>query len=514
MKNYYTLFLLIFLFSFSLSYSQNYTWQLKQSGSSLGDPICVNNWDDNIIYFGSGNRLYRSTDRGETFSPYGNTIPGASAVKCVIQSSYDENTFLIAIENSQQTMKTTDGGTTWTSTGSFSWYYFGVPVQQDPAHPDTLYAMNSNQFRASYDFGSTWTTISSSLPFGSPCDIDVFPDQPNVIIVGDNGYGIARSTDYGVTWTHPFSTSGETPIIAIDKNIPGTVWATKWSGGGGFLKSTDYGQTWQAIPYFTGKNMWGLSIAPQLSEYLICGEYFGNSYFTHDGGATWTVLNNPTSNYAYHVVDTVTIFAAFGNGLYKLESPWFIPVELTSFTGKVVNGKAQLNWRTATETNNRGFDIEVSTDNNTFEKIGFVPGFGTSSESHSYTFTADIQSSEKSYFRLKQVDFGGSAEYSKVVEVVSPLPSSFSISQNFPNPFNPTTKINFNVPTDAKVKITVYNALGQKITDLTNRQYSAGRHDINFAAGNLSSGLYFYVIEAKGNDGSSFVSTKKMMLMK
>ncbi len=260
--------------------------------------------------------------------------------------------------------------------------------------------------------------------------------------------------------------------------------------------------------------MWGLSIAPQLSDYIICGEYSGNSFFTHDGGATWTVLNNPSSNYAYHVIDTVTVFAAFGNGLYKLDSPWFIPVELTSFTVKSVNGKAVLNWRTATETNNQGFDVEMSSDNNSFKKIGFVPGFGTSSESHSYTYTADIQNSAKTYYRLKQVDFDGASEYSNVVEVSSPLPASYSISQNYPNPFNPTTKINFNVPADARVKITVYNALGQKISDLTNRQYSAGRYDVNFAAGNLSSGLYFYVIEAKGNDGSSFVSTKKMMLMK
>jgi hypothetical protein len=514
MKNLYPIFVLVFLFSFSLAYSQNYTWQLKQSGGSLGDPICVNNWDDNIIYYGSGNRLYRSTDRGDTFSAFGNVIPGSSSIKCVLQSNYDENTFLVAIENSQQTMKTTDAGATWTATGSFSWYYYGVPIQKDPVHPDTLYAMNSNQFEASYDFGSTWNTIASSLPFGSPCDIDVFPDQPNIIVVGDNGYGIARSTDYGQTWTHPYSTSGETPIIAIDKNIPGLIWATKWSGGGGFLKSTDYGVTWNPVSYFNGKNMWGLSIAPQLSDYIINGEYSGNSYITHNGGTSWTVLSNPSANYAYHVVDTSTVFAAFGSGLYKLFSPWFVPVELTSFTGKVADGKVILNWRTATETNNRGFEIERSLDNKSFEKIGFVPGYGTSTKSHTYSYSSDLNSSDKEYYRLRQVDFDGTFEYSNIVEVLSPLPSAYTISQNYPNPFNPSTKINFDLPVDSKVRITVFNALGQKISDVTNQQYSAGRYDVNFNAGNLSSGLYFYVIEAKGNDGSSFVTTKKMMLMK
>ena len=374
--------------------------------------------------------------------------------------------------------------------------------------------MNSNQFEASYDFGSTWNVISSSLPFGSPCDIDVFPDQPNIIIVGDNGYGIARSTDYGVTWTHPFVTSGETPIIAIDKNIPGKAWATKWSGGGGFIQTTDYGATWVALPYFSGHNMWGLSISPQLSDYIICGEYSGSSYITHNGGLTWALLGNPSSNYAYRVVDTVTIFAAFGNGLYKLDSPWFIPVELTSFSGAVVNAKVVLKWETSTETNNQGFDIERSSDNKKFVKVGFVPGFGTTTESHSYSFTTDLYSQEKQYYRLKQIDFDGTSEYSKVVEVVSPLPASYNISQNYPNPFNPSTKISFEIPVAAKVRITVYNALGQKITELTNQQYNTGRYNVDFNAENLSSGLYFYVIEARGSNGSSFMSTKKMILMK
>lgn len=514
MKKIYALFVFAFLFSFSLSYSQNYTWQLKQSGSSLGDPICVNNWDDNIIYYGSGNRIYRSTDRGETFAPFGNIIPGASEIKCVLQSSYDANTFLVAIENSQQTLKTTDGCMTWTATGSFSWYYYGVPIQKNPVHPDTLYAMNSNTFEASYDFGSTWITVSNSLPFGSPCDIDVYPDQPNIIIVGDNGYGIARSTDSGQTWTQVFTTGGETPILAIDKNIPGLAWATKWSGGGGFIKSTDYGATWVSIPYFNGKNMWGVSIAPQLSDYIINGEYSGSSYITHNGGLTWTVVNNPSSNYAYHVVDTTTIFAAFGNGLYKLHSPWFIPVELTSFTGNVVNDKIILNWRTATETNNKGFNIESSADNKTFSTVGYVPGFGTTTESHSYSYSLDLNNTDKQYFRLKQIDFDGTSEYSNVIEIVSSSPVSYQISQNYPNPFNPSTKISFALPVDAKVKVSVFNELGQKVADLTNQFYSAGRYDLNFNAGSISSGLYFYVIEAKGNDGSSFVSTKKMILLK
>jgi hypothetical protein len=70
------------------------------------------------------------------------------------------------------------------------------------------------------------------------------------------------------------------------------------------------------------------------------------------------------------------------------------------------------------------------------------------------------------------------------------------------------------LPVEAKVQLAVYNAIGQKITDVTNQQYSAGRYDLNFNAASLSSGMYFYVMNAQGNDGSTFTTTKKMILLK
>jgi hypothetical protein len=115
---------------------------------------------------------------------------------------------------------------------------------------------------------------------------------------------------------------------------------------------------------------------------------------------------------------------------------------------------------------------------------------------------------------LKQFNFDGTSEYSNVIEVNSPVPGEYLLSQNYPNPFNPTTKISFALPVEAKVKVSIYNSLGQKISDLTNQQYSAGRYDLNFNPDNLSSGMYFYVIEAQGNDGSTFATTKKMILLK
>ncbi len=197
-------------------------------------------------------------------------------------------------------------------------------------------------------------------------------------------------------------------------------------------------------------------------------------------------------------------------GFFNLQ----VPVELISLSADVVNNSIQLSWQTATETNNRGFEIERSADNKTFTKVGFVPGRGTTTEKSSYSYIDKDAQEGRLYYRLKQVDFDGSFEYSKAVEINYAVPVEFSLSQNYPNPFNPSTRINFGLAADSKVSIKVYNLLGQQVAAPLSGEYAAGRHEVNFNASSLSSGIYFYVINAAGKDGSNFTSTKKMTLMK
>jgi PKD repeat protein len=191
-----------------------------------------------------------------------------------------------------------------------------------------------------------------------------------------------------------------------------------------------------------------------------------------------------------------------------------VPVELTSLTCNIVNDAVQLNWQTATETNNSGFEIERSTDDKTFTKVVFVQGKGTTTEKTSYIYTDDRAPEGILYYRLKQIDFDGTSAYSGSVEINFSAPAEFYLSQNYPNPFNPTTKIKFGLASDSKVSIKVYNLLGEQIASIVNGEYAAGRHEINFNAEKLSSGIYFYVINASGKDGKNFTSTKKMTLMK
>jgi len=155
----------------------------------------------------------------------------------------------------------------------------------------------------------------------------------------------------------------------------------------------------------------------------------------------------------------------------------------------------------------------MSNDNESFEKIAFVPGFGTSAEQHSYSYMVDKLLSTKNYFRLRQIDFDGTFEYSTVVEVDGITPSEFYLAQNHPNPFNPSTSIQFSLPVDASVTLSLFNMLGEEVAEITNRDFSAGVHTINFNAEGLSSGTYVYFIEVQGNN-VTFTQTKKMLLLK
>jgi len=185
-----------------------------------------------------------------------------------------------------------------------------------------------------------------------------------------------------------------------------------------------------------------------------------------------------------------------------------LPVELVSFRASKSSNGVTLNWLTKTETNNNGFEIEKSADKLSWTKIGFVAGKGTTTESQSYSFS-DRKASGVNYYRLKQLDNDGKIEYSSIEEI-SVLAEKFELIGNYPNPFNPTTNIAFNLPKDSKVRVSVSNILGQEIAVLANRDFKAGNGIlVPFNASNFATGMYFYTVNV---EGKSF--TKSMTLMK
>lgn len=193
----------------------------------------------------------------------------------------------------------------------------------------------------------------------------------------------------------------------------------------------------------------------------------------------------------------------------KVTKSWstILPVELTSFTASVVNNAIRLNWTTATEINNKGFEVERKVNGSSWVSVGYINGKGTTTETQNYSFI-DKAVNGKYQYRLRQVDFNGNFEYSKIVEVEL-YSLSYSLNQNYPNPFNPSTEISFNISKSGNVVLKVYNLIGQEIKTLVNGMVEAGTHSITFNAADLNSGLYFYKLETEG-----FSQVRKMTLIK
>ncbi|MFI5236399.1 MAG: S8 family serine peptidase [Ignavibacteriales bacterium] len=191
-----------------------------------------------------------------------------------------------------------------------------------------------------------------------------------------------------------------------------------------------------------------------------------------------------------------------------------IPVELSSFTAASNENSVTLNWSTATETNNSGFSIERKTSHEeVWKEIGFVPGFGTTTERMNYSFTDENLNMGAYGYRLKQIDFDGTIEYSNTINIEVSSPEKFVLLQNYPNPFNPSTIIGFSLPQTSSVVIDIFNVVGEQVATVINQTLEAGYHNINFNASSLPSGTYIYKLIANYSTGT-FVETKKMLLMK
>ena len=191
-----------------------------------------------------------------------------------------------------------------------------------------------------------------------------------------------------------------------------------------------------------------------------------------------------------------------------------VPVELSSFTASAIGKSVKLNWRTETEVNNYGFEMErkdgsAQSSVGNYEKIGFIGGNGNSNSPNNYSFIDDKLSSGKYTYRLKQIDSDGKFEYSSIVEIDLGNPTEYTLEQNYPNPFNPNTIVRFTIPEAGNVTIKLFNLLGEEIQTLLDETKDAGTYSINFSAQNLNSGVYLYKIKS-----GTFSQVRKMTLIK
>jgi hypothetical protein len=201
----------------------------------------------------------------------------------------------------------------------------------------------------------------------------------------------------------------------------------------------------------------------------------------------------------------------------KIFSNGALPVELQQFKAVVRSQGIELQWHTATEMNNAGWEIQKMQESNAanslkmpWEKVGYVNGSGTTNAPHSYSFI-DEDARGSAAYRLKQIDRSGAFSYSQEIETtIAALPGAFQLFQNNPNPFNPSTSIRFVVPVTEKAVLKIYSAAGEEIATLFDGNVTKDAVTaVAFDGSNLSSGVYFCRLTAGG-----FQSVKRMVLLK
>ena len=314
----------------------------------------------------------------------------------------------------------------------------------------------------------------------------------------------ARSTDGGVSWSSPIKINDDlgtsayqwfgTMSVAPNGRID-VIWLDTRDNSGSnisalyYSNSKDGGATWspneRLSDYFDSHVGW-----PNQNK---MGDYFHMVSDSNGASLAWAATFNNEQDVYYSYISDTTI----------------VPVELVSFSASIVAKTVTLSWSTATELNNYGFEIQRSSEGTEFYSVGFVNGYGTTTKQQNYSYSDKNVEDGKYWYRLKQVDYNGSYEYSGVVELEFRTFDSYLLEQNYPNPFNPTTTIGFGVQEKSNVKITILNGIGEEVAVVLNKEIEAGYHAVEFNSSNLPSGVYFYQLKT-----GSFVETKKMLLLK
>lgn len=287
--------------------------------------------------------------------------------------------------------------------------------------------------------------------------------------------------------------------------------------------SDDYGY---ALSGATGQQIWRVKFGSTVLSTAAIGDINNDGYpeavFGSDADEVFCISGGGATKgqklWSYTATGGISSLAAIGdvnlNGIADVATAStdsylrlfegnsrILDVELVSFTAAVQSDGVLLTWRTASESDNLGFEVQRSFDGHAFETAGFVPGSGTTAQQKEYSWFDALSAWDQLYYRLKQVDRDGQSRYFPAVQVVQNLPGRLTLHGNYPNPFNAGTFIRYDLPTAGEVVATIYNIRGEKVRELWRGVQQAGSHSLHWDGSMTSgeaaaSGVYQCVITA------------------
>jgi hypothetical protein len=361
-----------------------------------------------------------------------------------------------------------------------------MPEGDNPAFSSANFYMREYETNAS-DPASSWGVLSLTTnavtQFGFVVVEEVAPsDYDTTVVLNDPvSTPLALPIEFGDSWSDSTTFTQEATTVAIAEDYDVDGWGTLTTPAG------------------------------TASALRISNE---RRFFVDIGGGTF-VLTETQYNYEFLTNGTISAFiyhdnagTALGGG-YISTSSTSLPVELATIDVVRDGDEAILSWTTLSELNNSGFGVEHAVDDSPFREIAFVEGAGTTRTVREYSVAFALETTGVHRFRLRQVDLDGTFTYSPVVELNYDTPERFALLPAYPNPFNPSTTITYDVAAASEITLNVFDMLGQRIRRLASGSHEPGRYEVEFDATGLPTGLYVYQLVA-----GSRSETRSMMLLK
>ena len=340
-----------------------------------------------------------------------------------------------------------------------------------------LLATDIRTIYVSEDNGDSWNTIGTlDIEAGSGA-LGSFSENGEILYIGSNRRSYYSSTDGGNSWTEH--------VIDID-----------------------------GVPRM-------LSFAAKGS--LMLAIFTSNvAMFSDDGGVTWTEIDEGKALSRGYNFNGEFFSLTFGQGVSKYDESagdWIqinsgLPDDGSLVIGKSFYGIGNTLFLSFQQLISNITGVYMSTDNGaSWSEVDSEGLPGTITNSSDRPITANASYIFIWHYDLTDPSNTGvyrrAAAISSVEREDDAVTNEYTLSQNYPNPFNPSTEIKFSVPKSTDVRLSVYNAIGKRVAELVNQNLGAGSYNYTFNASNLSSGVYFYKLEA-----GSFSEIKKMMLIK
>ncbi len=402
-------------------------------------------------------------------------------------------------------IKTTNGGAQWSLQhtqpgGDFLSIKF--------TNSNTGYAVgNPGLIVKTTNAGTTWEQQVSGT---SSYLYDVGILSADTVFATTTGYTLLYTVNGGISWdqrTVPFEFETH-EITFTDAN-------TGYAAGIGIYKTTNRGVNWSALTYVS--TIFGLHFVDSYTGYGVMTS--GLVLRTSNGGSNWSIQNSGVSTPLNSVffVNNTTGYTVGSNGVILRTTDQPLPVGMSYFNSEVNGSRVKLKWSTYWELNNARFEIQSRLERNgetgEWIKHGHVQGSGTTNLPVDYEHNVDLSLPGKYSFRLKQIDYNGNFEFhylNSPVEIRNP--AKFDVSQNYPNPSNPNSKVDIQLPFDGVLLVQLFDITGKEMKYSSGFK-SAGFHSVSIDGTDLSSGIYFYRITLK-NEERNYSIIKKMILVK